>query len=203
MMKSPITPIIITIVLGTLVSILIGLLVSGIRIFNIYQLPFQYVASAIIASVFYAILQFSGRRDAFLVLVMLFVLGEGLERNFEIQNIIKNLLYIASAGITVYIYSEIIMPKISGLKFGKFLTFASLFTLYGVLLYFVLFLVHRGERTLADAKKNGVEYISFQFLVGLGIGLGLEIAQIVIGSTMLKDGQLEIAASEESNLGTL
>jgi hypothetical protein len=177
--KSTVTPIIITVILGTLGSLLIGLAISGTRIFNIHQVVFQYIGSAIIASVFYSMLTFSSRRNAFLILAMLFILFEAIERNFEFFYLLRNVLYFADIAAAVFIYSEFILPKIKELKFGKFLAFTSLYASFGAILGFILTLIHKNDTTFAEVVRRGYEDISFQFLIGLGIGLGLEIAQLI------------------------
>jgi hypothetical protein len=85
-------------------SVALGFVFYQDGVFNSYHGSFQFVWSAVVASVFYYLLLFLRARDAYLGFLLLLLLTFVTTRSTQPALILRDILYIAAIGASVFIY---------------------------------------------------------------------------------------------------
>jgi hypothetical protein len=85
-------------------SVALGFVFYQDGVFNRYHGSFQFVWSAVVASVFYYLLLFLRLRDAYLGLLCLLLLTFVTTRSTDPAFILRDILYTAAIGASVFIY---------------------------------------------------------------------------------------------------
>lgn len=167
-------------VLGrSLVSIaccfVVGLIVFQGRVFNSYFWTSQLIMFGIVGSVFFYSLRIN-RRNAFAVLLVLFVMQFGLLfRHIQPIMLLRDIVYFSTLGVALYIFFVSFYTKTVKHRNLQPLVLATLFALAfaaATLLLDILdeALFHAPIYIRTDAVLTNAK---FEFLVGLGIGLGI------------------------------
>ncbi len=167
-------------VLGrSLVSIaccfVVGLIVFQLRVFNLYFWTSQLIMFGIIGSVFFYTMRIN-RRNAFAVLLVMFVLQFGLLfRHTQAIMLLRDIVYFSTLGAALYIFFVSFYIKSVRYRNLHPLVLATLFALAFSIATLVLglldeMLFHPLRYSLSEAILTNAKY---EFLVGLGIGLGI------------------------------
>lgn len=166
-----------TIIISTtlLLSLLLGLLRKGPDVFASLSLAYMFVIFCTAGAVFYSVLKYRGPRDmiftVFIVtLVHLLIFKVTVPRYF-----IEFFLYYAALGASVMIYYQAVIPRLAGIRLGKFIVLAVIIVVFysGVTIIASLF---SSGRSLSQSLTGIVTVRSF---TGIALGLGLEIGEML------------------------
>ncbi len=167
--------IIFPILVSTTISVLVGMLFTNYAIFNVSSPGFQFLAYAVIASGFYTMLRLSSEKNALLLLGILFLIYLYITRSSELLPIFRNFMVIAGITIVTLIFQKIIDKTFDEISFGKFLIWGALFGI----VYIAVTMVLVG---IMGSENSGYYYMNnlrLGFLMGIGLGLGLEISNLI------------------------
>lgn len=167
-----------------LCSIAVGFIFYQDGVFDRTQGAFQFLWSAVVASVFYYLLLFLRSRDAYLGLLLLLMLTFLTTHSTSPVFILRDILYIGAIGASILIY-------VRYFKQSEMLNYAyaavSLAGIYGMM-YIITAEIH-----LAIIRGFGVEYTGGNFgqlaatgaffgtLIGFAVGAGITIATKLFG----------------------
>ncbi|MBF8296410.1 MAG: hypothetical protein HW389_2955 [Bacteroidetes bacterium] len=167
-------------VLGrSLVSIaccfVVGLIVFQWRVFHPYFLTSQFIMFGIVGSVFFYTLRVN-RRNAFAVLLVLFVVQVGLLfRDLRSAILLRDFIFFATLAAALYIFFIGFYMKTVRYRNLQPLVLATLFAIAFSIATLILGLLDETFfRPLASSLFEAIlTNAKYEFLVGLGIGLGI------------------------------
>jgi hypothetical protein len=174
------------VVCGAGCCILFGFLFYGRRFMTVRAPAFLFVISGVAGSVFYAVLRWKGLRKAALTMFCLYILDLIVFRVTVPVTFVTQFLYLASLAVVVYVYDRFIRAKFPRIKVGKFVAFA-------VMLAALRVAVMAAQASIFSFPHIPIvltETLRFQLLIGTGLGLGLEIAELV-PSILTENGAVE------------
>ena len=158
--------------LGIICCILVGAIFFGTGVFSTNRPSFQFVTFGSICSVFFSTLKYFKIRDAIYVYVLISFLYEILFKFSKISFIIRDVIFFLSMGVAVYLFWQYFEAKLDKIRFGRFLTFASLFSISYIVATLSLALIFQPVHFIQQLFTN----ISLGLLVGTGSGIGFELA---------------------------
>ncbi|MCX6134540.1 MAG: hypothetical protein NTU47_12060 [Ignavibacteriales bacterium] len=172
-------------VLGrSLVSIaccfVVGLIVFQSRVFHPYFWTSQLIMFGIAGSLFFHTLRIN-RRNAFAVLLVVFVVTIGLLfRHLQPVMILRDSIFYATLAGVLYAFFTVFYVKSVRLRNLQPLVLATLFAIaFSIATVFLGFLDETFFRPVASSLFEAVlTNAKYQFLVGLGIGLGILLLDI-------------------------
>ena len=162
-----VVPIICTVVLGTIFY--------GLTLFQPRFSGFQIVVGAAISSVFFLTLRVS-RRDAFAVLLVLYVIQMGLIlRPRTLFSLGASSLFIVAYASSLYIFYQAFYLKTVALRYLHPLVLAAIYAIFSLLVSTILILAGKTYQSVEPARLLlGVEANALNsFVIGLGTGLGI------------------------------
>ena len=160
---------------GTIFSIAIGFLYFGLKVFTPKMASFQFLIGGLIGAIFYSTLIIYRLKDALYVLISLFLFHEIVIKVSTFSYFIRDFIYIGSISFAIYIFVKLFHHKLKEIRFGKFLIFASLFTVASILSTIILGLI----LSPSEIRNALITNVFIGSLLGIGLGLGLEISEIL------------------------
>lgn len=167
--------IIILIVFGTLFCLLFGIFFYGLNIFRVGLFRFHFIVSGLAGSIFYALLKYRALRTAIYSLLTLYVLSLLIFSIAAPRRFITQFLYFAVLGGVIYLYCTYITTRFNRLRIGKFVFIAVSLTLLNAIVVYIYGLII----SYPDIVEELTTVARLQILVGVGLGLGLETAELL------------------------
>ena len=167
-------------------SILVGLLFFNRLIFVTERVGFQFLSLGIIGGVLFSSFRFLKKWIALIVLVVLLVLDEGLLHSGNWDFIWQDVLYYVALSGSIFLFAVYYYPKLADAVFSRLLTIGSLTALSFVIVTIITYFIF--EANPAIPRFNLAQMIYYDlaqgFLVGFGLGAGIEGAEFVMKKTM-------------------
>ena len=167
-------------------SIAVGYIFFQEQVFDRQTGAFQFVWSAVVASVFYHLLVYLRMRDAILGLVVLLFLTFVTTRSSQLAYILRDILYVAALGLSIYIYFKYYRQSLAH-SYGRIaFLLAGIYGIINVLTMELHLAILRGlalESTggnLVSLAHTGTFYGA---LIGFGVGLGIALSERFFGSS--------------------
>jgi hypothetical protein len=170
-------------ILPVICSSLIGFLFYRWRVFSPYSPAFQFVQVAAVASIFFYSLVYARTRNAYAVLLILFLLTLLITRSTRPMWILRDLVETGGIAAAVLLYARLVRTN-SVLQHQYFgLMFSGIFGLcntiaWSLQLFFVQYIFSKHQ------PVNLISFISmaasYGFLIGLGVGVGIVINRRVL-----------------------
>ncbi len=165
-------------------SVIVGYTFFGAEVFNRYNPGFQFLWSAVVATVYYYLLMFVRQRDASLGLLLLFALTLITTGSTRAAFILRDILYFAALAASIYLYAKTF-------RGGEHLSAAypavALAGLYS-LMYVILSELHLGilrltelETTIGSYESLALTSAFYGALIGGSVGVGIAIGEKVFG----------------------
>jgi hypothetical protein len=158
-----------------IITVLLGLLLYGLTLFQTHYAGFQIVVGSVISSVFFLTLRIS-RRDALATLLVLFVAQMGLiVRPPSLLHFGAGALFTASYAAALYVFYKAFYLRTIGLRHLHPLVLATIYLLFSLAVSTILilagriYLVVEAVRLLHGIETNALH----SFVIGLGTGLGV------------------------------
>jgi hypothetical protein len=165
-------------------SIALGYLFYQEGVFNRYHGSFQFVWSAVVASVFYYLLVFLRSRDAYLGFLVLLMLTYLTTESTRPAFILRDIFYIGAIGASVFVYFHYFRQSAQSNYAYSAVTLAGI---YG-LVYIVASEIHLGIIRGFGMENTGGDFVGlaatgafFGVLIGFAVGAGITIARKLFG----------------------
>ena len=159
-----------------LFAVILGMIFFGDHIFYTQYPAFQFLWSAVIASLFYHLLVFTRPRDAYLGLIILFILTLVTTQSTRPAYIIRDILYVAAIAAAVLFYKKYVQKPGQAHDFISALTFAGVYAVAAIIGGELNLIVVRAfgfemfNEGVAYAASTGAFYgTTIGFAVGAGI----------------------------------
>ncbi len=164
---------ILLIICGTLTTLLIGFLFTGLRIFQHDQPPFQFFTYGLLGSVIYAMLLLRTKKDFAAAFIFLVFLDIVVLRIVSIPLLILRILSALVLAISVFSYWRFLRSQPP--FWLRPLLLAGLFACVtlGLLLLVSVFYWQPDIRLLIEAQTF------FALLIGFGLGIGFEVFNFI------------------------
>ena len=159
--------------MGTICCLIVGLCFFGLKIFASHNSAFQFITGSLSGSIFFSLLKFRNTRDAFLILILIYLADLVFLGTFLYP--LSHLFFFGAVGSALYVFFHFFESMFKELKFGGFLIIACLFALTYFLSVVILRVIYHPL-----VFHIGIFYnLYFGFLMGLGLGVGIDLSRIV------------------------
>ena len=185
-----------------LCSIVVGFIFYQDGVFNRYHSSFQFVWTAVVASIFYNLLICVRSRDAYLGLIVLLFFTLVSTQSTRPMFILRDIFYITGIGTAIIIYVKYFKQNAGNNYLYSAVTLAGL---YG-LSYMVTSEIHFVIVGTASVDNTPVTFVSLAssttfwgVLIGFAIGSGITLADKFFG--IIKAPNHEPAPNKQNNVG--
>jgi hypothetical protein len=162
-------------VVPIVLTVILGVIFYGLTLFQPHYPGFQIIVGAVISSLFFLTLRIN-RRDAFAVLLVLFVIQMGLIlRPPSLFRFGTSSLFIVAYASSVYIFYQAFYLKTVGLRYLHPLVLAAIYAIFSLLVSTILILAGKIYQSVEPIRLlYGIETNALNsFVIGLGTGLGI------------------------------
>jgi hypothetical protein len=174
-------------IIGTILILCLGALFGYLfAIFRLGTIMLKYTALdavlvfSVAAPVLYAASRYSGIRGLMVAVVVLTVVHSIVFKYGAKEIHGQIVLYYFVSGMTVWFYQAYMVKALHGLRIGKFIVFAGLF----VTAQFLVLVVERIFSLELQYTRLYIRAWSIGMFVAFGIGLGIELAELMIHLTV-------------------
>lgn len=159
---------------GMIGCMLIGYLFLGSRIFIPRDPAFQFIVYGFIGSVMFSILRFSSLRSFLFVSVLFYLIEVTIIKFGKVDIFFARFLFFWGVVGSIFIFYKFFYLNLKVLKIGKFIILGGILALANMLIVSI-----GGQFVSVDNLKAIIEgQAFFGLLIGSGIGLGIEIAEL-------------------------
>jgi hypothetical protein len=175
--------IVVTTAFGFIGVILAGMLFYRLRLFDPAYPYFQIVELGFIGAVLFPLFLYREKKETALAIILLFILHFIIFRSTRPGLIIRDIIIISSAVVSVMLYAVYLVPvikrkykilKVFSLSFLYALVNALAFTLLMIIQYIFFDISWRG---FGDALFR---YVQYGFIIGFGLSVGFNFAELLI-----------------------
>lgn len=172
-------------------SILVGLLFFDRMIFDKERVGFQFLSFGIIGGVLFSSFRFLKKWIALIILVVLLVLDEGILHSGNWDFIWQDVLYYVALSGTLFMFAVYYYPKLAGAAFSRLLTVSSLMAVSFSIVTVIFYFIFSANPSIPRFNLGQMIYYDLAqgFLVGFGLGAGIEGAEFVVKRTMKNPAQ--------------
>ena len=169
--------VIIRIVTPYIMCLLIGVIIFGKQVFEPHLETFQFVLAGAIGAIFLGLLYTTKVRYALIVFIILFLIDIiVINKMPDISWILRDFFYVGALGVSIYLF-WIYPYKFEWGYIVRSLQIASYLSLANVTALSLIALYHNAFGIVGE----GVTHVLFLgFLIGLGLGIGNELATLLI-----------------------
>jgi hypothetical protein len=163
-------------------GVLLGFALYESQVFTPTMVAFQFTMSSVSAALVYATMRSTSIRNGLATLLVWFVVLTWAIEEFNPWLLWLNSIYIIGIGVAILTYTHLIRELLFRFGFARIFLAGALLSIANGLIIVVLALITR-RYGLQDAEKIWtlvVRNCEFGALIGLAVGCGIEIAEIVM-----------------------
>jgi len=159
-----------------------GLVFFRLKVFDVGMIASQFLAGGITAAIAYSALKIPRWRDGFVALLVWYIVLTFLVVQYHAYLLILNFAYVAGIAAAVYLYYYFVRKEVvRGLlqrvaAAGVILAIANAF----IILFLGMFNLHAVYASPGSYASTILRNLQLGTLVGIGFGLGVEIAEYII-----------------------
>ncbi len=159
-----------------------GLVFFRLKVFDVGMIASQFLAGGITAAIAYSALKTPRWRDGFVALLVWYIVLTFLVVQYHAYLLILNFAYVAGIAAAVYLYYYFVRKEVvRGLlqrvaAAGVILAIANAF----IILFLGMFNLHAVYASPGSYASTILRNLQLGTLVGIGFGLGVEIAEYII-----------------------
>lgn len=167
-------------------AILIGLIFFGRGIFDTNRVGYQFLSFGIMGGFLFSSFRFLKKWIAAIIFVALLVLNEAVLHLGNWDFIWQDVLYFVAMSAALFISSEYYFPRLAETMFGRLLALSSLFAIGYIVVTVIFYFIFAANPAIPRFNLSQMIYYDLAqgFLVGFGLGAGIEAAEYVIRSTL-------------------
>jgi len=174
--------------------LIIGYIIFQSQIFIPNLAVFQFVISGAMAASFFTLLRYTTFRNSLAGYFVICIFMEGLlMKSPTAEYILRDILYFAVIGFAVYLYWRYSYK--TNLLWNRPLQFAGYFAVLNIVMTVVLLFINNQLPQLINALALNM---SISFLVGLGLGIGIEAGNYFIKKLPAVEEEQPIAEDNKS-----
>jgi len=156
-------------------SLLLAMVRKGSSAFATLSLAYMFVIFCVAGAILYAVLKYRGTRDMILSVFVVTLVHLLLFKIIEPRYFIEFFLYYAALGVSVLIYHEVIVPRMSRVRIGKFILLTALI----VVLYSAVTIVASLFSSSRSLSQSLIGIATVHTFTGIALGLGLEVGELL------------------------
>jgi hypothetical protein len=162
-------------------GMVLGFILYRFSIFKPTMMAFQFTISSITVGIMYAARKTSNLRNGFAALFVWYVIVTGLIEMFNTWLLILNLVYIAGMAAATFVHQTVVQTRFGRNGIGRVVLAGGIMSIANGLIVAVLALFSMRAAIAHATELFGVGYHNLQLgaLIGIGTGLGMEIADYV------------------------
>ncbi len=166
-------------------SILVGVAFFGHNIFDKNRVGFQFLSFGIIGGFLFSSFKYLKLWIAGVVVVLLLVLNEALLHSGNWDFIWQDILYYVAVSVSLFIVARYYFPKLAGVVLARLLAVSSLMSVTYIIVTVIFYFVFLGNPSIPRFNLSQMVYYDLAqgFLLGLGLGAGIEAADYVLRKT--------------------
>ncbi len=163
-------------------AVVIGLLLFQQRIFLAGRGAFQFLSFGIIGSAVLSGFRYLNRWIAVVVVLVLVILNERLLISAGQAVLWQDVLYYAGLCAALIVSAKYYSPRLSRAVLDRLLVVSSLLAVSYAVVTVIIYLAYRSIPSMPQVSLSQILYydIAQGFIIGIGIGGGLELAEVVI-----------------------
>ena len=159
-------------------SIVIGYVFNRENVFEPHYAAFQFVWSAFVASLFFYLLIFLRSRDAFLGLILLYVLTVLTTRSTQLVFLLRDLVYVGAIGLSIFLYFKYFrQDAVANYAYTPFML-AGIYSVVNIVSTEILLGIHRTfgvDDIRGDILNVASTSAVFGVLIGFAVGCGISL----------------------------
>lgn len=186
MSKEKLIPFLLNALLAAVGAIIVGLIFFGRGIFDTNRVGYQFLSFGIMGGFLFSSFRFLRKWMAAIVFIVLLVLNEAILHLGNWDFIWQDVLYYLAMSTSLLIFAAYYLPKVSGSVLGGLLTVSSLFAISYAVVTVIFYFIFLSNPSVPRFNLSQMLYYDLAqgFLVGFGLGAGLEGAEYVIRRTV-------------------
>jgi hypothetical protein len=159
--------------------LLVGIFFFQADIFDPIAVPFRFISNGILGSVVFAALRSVPIRTSFIIfLLTAVVLIAVFTWPLELPFILTDGVLFIGIGLALYVVNRTTFVQMQPIRWARPLVFSSLLALINIAASILMMFYHRDFVLFSQPP---FETISMGFLIGLGLGIGCEVGEMVTG----------------------
>jgi hypothetical protein len=175
-------------------SVLTGYIFFQSDIFFSNLTTFQFVISGALAAIFFTLLRFTSLRNTIAIYFVVCLFAGGLILNsFRMEVLFRDTLYYLIIGYAVYLFFR--YSYNTDVVWNRPLQLAGYFAVLNILITVILLFINNQLPKLLNALTIN---LSISFLVGLGLGLGIEAGNYFLEKLHITTEEESVATDNES-----
>ncbi len=174
--------------LAAVASIIVGLVFFGRMMFNEMRIGFQFFSFGIGGGILFSSFRFLKKWIAAVVFLVLIVLIEFGFHHADRQFIWQDALYFVALSGSILLFAKYYFEKLVDAVFSRILSLSSLLAAAYVLVAVIFYFVFAANPAIPRFNLSQMIYydIAQGYLLGFGLGAGIEFAEFVAKRTILK-----------------
>lgn len=163
---------------GSTIIILTTLVLS--LLLTVFGHLYWPVLFCLAGSALYSVLKYRGTRDMVFSVFIVTLLHLLAFKVTEPRYFVEFFLYYVALGASILIYQRAVIPRMSRVRIGKFAVLAALI----VVLYSAATIIVSLFFSTRSLSQSLIQIVTAQSLIGIALGLGLEIGELLVGKLL-------------------
>lgn len=160
------------IVLGSLITMMLGFSFKFTDIFRTTDPGFAFVRYGICGSILIALIHLSNIKNFILGVFSLLIITIVLFKITNFGIVLSHLLQLSALAVAIYIYHNYYYNKLNKLVFGKFMPLSGLFYISSLIASIIVALLTNEP----NFRRVIFDIAGYGFIIGTGIGVGFELS---------------------------
>ncbi len=191
MKKDKIIEFLLDALLAAVGAILVGLIFFGRGIFDSNRVGYQFLSFGIIGGVLFSSFRFLKLWIAAIIFVVFLVLNEAVLHLGNWDFIWQDVLYFLAMASSIFLFAKYYMPRLSGTILSRLFAVSGMFAIGFTIVTIIFFFIFSANPNIPRFNLAQMIYYDLAqgFLLGFGIGAGIEGAEFVTKRTLRNAAQ--------------
>ncbi len=179
-----------TALLAAVGAIVMGLIFFGHGIFDKNRVGFQFLSFGIVGGFLFASFRYLKLWIAAIIFVALLALDEAVLHSGNWDFVWQDVLYFVAVSASLFAFARYYFARLGGAVLGRLLTLSALVAAAYIIVTIAFYFIFLGNPMIPRFNLSQMVYYDLAqgFLLGSGLGAGLEVADFVIRKTSKGSG---------------
>jgi hypothetical protein len=170
---------VVTSLLAATTTAVIGFIFFQSAIFEINGSSFQFLTFGIAGGMIFSTFRFLSKQQAAFSIILLLVLDLVLDRSTTWRFMLRDAIYYFGITAAIFLFAYYFFNKLRGVLLARILVLGSTIALSYLAITIILYLVFLPSSNGFSPDLSQMIYFNLSqgFLIGLGIGIGIELAE--------------------------
>ena len=167
-------------------AILVGLIFFGRGIFDSNRVGYQFLSFGIIGGILFSSFRFLKLWMAAIIFAVFLVLNEAVLHLGNWDFIWQDVLYFLAMSSSIFLFAKYYMPRLAGTILSRLFAVSGMFAVGFTIVTIVFYFIFAANPNIPRFNLAQMIYYDLAqgFLLGFGIGAGIEGAEFVIKRTL-------------------